>query len=118
MSSHQFIMGLIIYIFVVTGCISMMAIGMGMGSIDNLNMTFQQPETYSSASDIPIIGGLIDTLADVGAGAMFVGSFLGVFVTVLVWTLPEIIFPVWANIIFIKAPLIATIYLIVELFLP
>lgn len=118
MSAHQFILGLVIYVFVVTGLIAMVATGMNMGTVQTMNITLNQPDTYGESSDIPVIGGLIDTLSDIGAGAGFVGSFLGAFMTVLVWTLPELIFPLWANIIFIKAPLIALIYVIVEMLLP
>jgi len=118
MSSHQYILGLVIYVFVVTGLIAMIATGMNMGTVQTIDITMEQPDTFSESSDIPIIGGLIDTLGDIGAGAMFVGSFLSTFMTVLLWTLPELIFPLWANIIFIKAPLIALIYIIVEMLLP
>lgn len=118
MSAHQYILGLVIYVFVVTGLVAMIATGMNMGTVQTININVEQPDTFSESSDIPIIGGLIDTLGDIGAGAMFVGSFLSTFMTVLVWTLPELIFPLWANIIFIKAPLIALIYIIVEMLLP
>ena len=118
MSAHQYILGLVIYVFVVTGLIALVASGMNMGTVQTINITMEQPASYSDLGDDSFIGGILNTISDISAGAAFIGSFLGTFMTVLVWTLPELIFPLWANIIFIKAPLIALIYIIVEMLLP
>jgi hypothetical protein len=74
-------------------------------------VNYTSPDSDSFWSGIPIIGTVADT-------APLVSSFLGSLFGVLLWTLPEAIFPLWANLIFIKIPLIVLIIAIVEVLLP
>lgn len=117
---HKFILGMMLYVFVATSVVSWCAIGMGYGGIDDSAYTRAVSDSTDIAEpddgfEIPFIGDALDTL---GAGAAYFASVAGVIGSILVWTLPEQIFPFWANIALIKFPLVATIIAIVELILP
>jgi len=117
-TSYQFILAMLLYVFIATSLISITAVGMGYSPIGTLDSEdFSSPDGTTS-SDIPIIGGFVDWLNDVGAAAGFVGALMVIMATVLLWSVPEVILPLWANIIFIKIPLVALIASLVEMFLP
>ena len=85
--------------------------GMAIGASGEALINYTPPEEESFWDGIPIIGETVDA-------ASLTGSFLGSLFGVLFWTLPESIFPLWANFIFIKVPLIALIVSVLEVILP
>lgn len=115
MSNVQFIMGLLLYIFCISTLISYFAVGMGYTEISGVNdlVTYNAPD--DTLSNIPIIG---ESLSDLAATTAFIGAYLTTISAVLFWTLPEPLFPLWANIIFIKIPLIGLIVSVIEVLLP
>lgn len=119
MSSVNFIIGLLLYIFVVSTLIGYFAVGMGYTGFTNPDtlIEYETPDETPD-SDIPIIGDITDFLSDLGAGASFASSYLSTISAIILWTLPEAIFPLWANIICIKIPLIGLIVSVIEVFLP
>jgi len=103
--SPIFIMFLLLYIVVTTLIISTYAHGIATdttGISENI-LDYNPPELTGIYA--------IDAI-------LFAQTFLGAIIGVLFWTLPEWIFPLWANVIFIKIPLIALIAAIVEIVLP
>lgn len=113
MSSPKLIFYLLLYVVFTASAVAVFAVGMGYpigGSGDNL-INYEPPAEESIWDSIPILGETFDT-------ASLVGSFITATLGVLFWTLPPEIMPLWANVIFIKIPLITLIVAIVEVILP
>ncbi len=107
--SAKLIGGLIFYLFFISLAITTITFGLGMSGSEYHNVTYQPP-ARSWWSDIPFIGGVIDT-------GSLVLSVMGSVSSLIVWNVSEAVFPWWANIIFIKIPLIILTAAIVEMLL-
>ena len=111
MNSPRLILGLLLYVCVTSILIAAFAAGMGYTGITTGEGSYNITTPDVSGDSLPVVGTAQDT------GEM-VGSFLQALGLVLAWTLPGEIFPWWANLIFIKIPLIGLIIAVVEVFLP
>jgi hypothetical protein len=101
MASVKLFLGILLYLICISTLIGYAAVSMGYNA--------GVPDVTQIQS--PSGGSIYDAL----------GMLWTVFQTVtllLVWNLPEEILPLWANIIFIKAPLIALIVIIADVLLP
>lgn len=108
--SPVFIFYLLLYVVVTSTIIAVFSAGMGV-SVISPEVNYTAPSDDSILSSLPVIGGAFDT-------ASFVQSFIMSLMGVLFWTLPSEIMPIWANVVFIKIPLIALIISVVEVILP
>lgn len=120
MAESKFIIGLLLYIFTISTLIAYFAVGMGYtGIVDPSTLIkYEQPAEVEEGDRIWFISDVADFLSDVGQGAAFAGAYLSTISAVIVWTLPETLFPLWANIIFIKIPLIGLVVSVIEVFIP
>jgi len=109
------IMGIVLYLVVISTVISYTAFNMGYGQIGGVTFSYTPPERNVILESIPIIG---DTLADGAIAGTMAAGFVTTLLSLLVWTLPEAIFPLWANIIFIKIPAVILVAAIIEVLLP
>lgn len=101
MASAKLFLGILMYLICISTLIGYAASSMG--------YTPGMPDVTQIQT--PSGGSIYDAL----------GMFFSVFQTIgllLVWNVPEVIFPLWANIIFIKVPLIVLIVIVVDVLLP
>lgn len=111
-SSPYLIFGLLLYVVCTSIFIAIFAAGMGYtGGIQSGESLIAYEAPDNETSTIPIIGGAVE-------GGEMISSVLSALASVLLWTLPAEIFPLWANVIFIKIPLVVLIVAIVEVILP
>ena len=105
------IIGILAYIFVVSSMIGVVAVGMGYDNPGAIGIDYTAPDDESILSSIPFIG---ETFESAG----FIGSVITAIASVLFWTVPEQLFPLWANILFIKIPLVGLIFAVLDVLLP
>jgi len=107
----KLILGLLLYVVTVSMIIGMISAGMGYGDTGSVGIDYTSPASESMWSSIPIIGDTFESLGFITSAVIAIGQ-------VLLWTLPEAIFPLWANIVFIKIPLVALIFAVLDVLLP
>ncbi len=132
----KLIFGLILYIVVISMLVSVFAAGMGeqieggiwgvqvdengaiisnSGGVVDYTPAQQEPSFWDG---IPIVSDISTAIGGALESAGYIGGIISALAGLMLWTLPEAIFPLWANIIFIKAPIILLVVELVRLFLP
>lgn len=107
----KLILGLLLYVVTMSMLIGMFSVGMDMGEIGEVGIDYTAPTDESIWNSVPFIGETFESLGFIGSAVVAVGK-------VLLWTLPETLFPLWANIVFIKIPLVVLIFAILDVLLP
>jgi len=109
----KFLMFLLLYIVVATTLIAIFATGlMGASGVPYATVDYRPPENETDNYFIP---NFIENAIDTGGMAT---AFLGAIYNILLYNVSEEILPLWANVIFIKIPLLILIVAVIEVFLP
>ena len=116
MSSPKIIFSVLLYVCFLSTAVAVFAVGLGAEGFDvnqSMNIVNYSPPSQEDSifSGIPILG-------TGEAASSFIQSLAFTILGVLFWTIPESIFPLWANIIFIKIPLVYLVASIIEVLLP
>ena len=100
MGNSKLALSLIIYFISISLLISYMATEMQISGVVDISGTFDDSHT----TGIPLVD-----------SAVWLSLFISNLSALVLWTLPEEIFPLWANLIFIKAPAIGLVLSVVTL---
>ena len=112
----KFILGLLLYVVSVSTLIGLASYGMGYENPSAVEIDYNPPSNETALSWLPF--GIGEGVTDAWNSLSWITAITGSVMGVLFWTLPETIFPLWANILFIKLPLIALLISIVDVLLP
>jgi len=111
MADIKLFLGILMYLIFVSVIIGYSATSIGMNSgVPDVSGISANPD-IPEVSNVPIIGGIL-------SGVEAISTILSMVALVIVWNVPETIFPLWANILFIKPAVIALILIIVDVLLP
>ncbi len=129
MSTVRLIFGLMLYVFFISTLIAYVSLNMGYMNISPVSVDYTPPTPTSINAtanwwdSIPFVGEAASAVGGIIDTAGMLGSVMGSVLGIILWTLPESIFPdptisLIFNVVFIKIPLVALIWAILDVVLP